>query len=88
MPLSPGSRLGPYEVLSPLGAGGMGSEEVKEIAWKAHRLSSRYRRLVAKGKLHQKAVTAVGRELLGFVWAIGMQVEKEQRVRAARAQAA
>ncbi len=24
MPLSPGSRLGPYEVLSPLGAGGMG----------------------------------------------------------------
>ena len=24
MPLSPGSRLEPYEVLSPLGAGGMG----------------------------------------------------------------
>src|SRR6266849_6956884 len=24
MPLSPGCRLGPYEVLSPLGAGGMG----------------------------------------------------------------
>src|SRR5712691_4951323 len=24
MPISPGSRLGPYEVLSPLGAGGMG----------------------------------------------------------------
>ncbi len=24
MPLSPGSRLGSYEVLSPLGAGGMG----------------------------------------------------------------
>src|SRR5687767_6222722 len=24
MPLTPGSRLGPYEVLSPLGAGGMG----------------------------------------------------------------
>src|SRR5512144_2503456 len=24
MPLSPGSRLGPYEVLSPLGEGGMG----------------------------------------------------------------
>ena len=24
MPLSPGSRLGPYEILSPLGAGGMG----------------------------------------------------------------
>jgi hypothetical protein len=33
---------------------------------------------VAKGKLRQKVVTAVGRELLGFIWAIGMQVEKEQ----------
>jgi transposase len=54
------------------------SEEVKEIAWKAqHRLCSRYRRLTAKGKLRQKVMTAIGRELLGFVWAIGMQVEKE-----------
>jgi serine/threonine protein kinase len=24
LPLSPGSRLGPYEILAPLGAGGMG----------------------------------------------------------------
>ncbi len=55
------------------------SEEVKEIAWKAqHRLSSRYRRLIAKGKLRQKVTTAIGRELLGFIWAIGVQVEKEQ----------
>jgi transposase len=56
------------------------SEEVKEIAWKAqHRLSSRYRRLLAKGKSPQKVVIAVGRELLGFVWAIGIQVAKEQQ---------
>jgi len=56
------------------------SEEVKEIAWKAqHRLSSRYRRLMAKGKIRQKVATAIGRELLGFVWAIGMQVEREQQ---------
>ena len=56
------------------------SEEVKEIAWKAqHRLCSRYRRLTAKGKLRQKVVTAIGRELLGFIWGIGMQVEKEQQ---------
>jgi len=55
------------------------SEEVKEIAWKAqHRLSSRYRKLTAKGKTRQKVVTAVGRELLGFIWAVGVQVEKEQ----------
>ena len=56
------------------------SEEVKEIAWKAqHRLCTRYRRLLAKGKLKQQVTTAVGRELLGFIWAIGVQVEKEQR---------
>jgi transposase len=56
------------------------SEEVKEIAWRAqHRLCSRFRRLVAKGKLRQKVTTAIGRELLGFVWAIGIQVEKEQQ---------
>ena len=56
------------------------SEEVKEVAWKAqHRLNGRYRRLLAKGKLKQQVVTAVGRELLGFIWAIGTQVEREQR---------
>jgi transposase len=60
------------------------SQEIKEIAWKAqHRLFSKYRRLVAKGKLHQKVVIALSRELLGFVWAIGMQVEQERRGRAA-----
>jgi transposase len=65
------------------------SEEIKAIAWKAqHRLYSKFRRLGARNKLHQKAVIAVGRELLGFVWAIGMQVEKEQRARVARGQAA
>jgi hypothetical protein len=25
MPLSPGDKLGPYEILAPIGAGGMGS---------------------------------------------------------------
>jgi len=65
------------------------SEEVKEIAWKAqHRLCAKYRRLVAKGKPHQKAVMAVGRELLGFVWAIGTQIEKEQHAGAGRGCAA
>lgn len=46
------------------------------------------RRLLAKGKLHQKAVVAVGCELLGFVWAIAIQVEKEQRARASHGQVA
>jgi transposase len=62
------------------------SEEVKEIAWRAqHRLSSRYRQLMAKGKPKQKVITAVGREFLGFVWAIGVQVEKEQQQKRRRA---
>lgn len=52
-------------------------EEVKEIAWKAqHRLHNRYRKLVARGKSKQQAITAVARELLGFAWAIGMQMER------------
>lgn len=53
------------------------SEEVKAIAWKAqHRLHGRYRRLIGKGKPKQQVVTAIGRELLGFVWAIGVHVER------------
>lgn len=53
------------------------SEEVKEIAWKAqHRLHGRYRKLHARGKAQQHVVTAVGRELLGFIWAIGVKVEQ------------
>jgi transposase len=58
------------------------NQEVKEIAWKAqHRLHKRYRTLVAAGKEKQKVITAVGRELLGFIWAIGVQVERnDQRV--------
>lgn len=44
---------------------------VRAIADKArHRLSGRYRRLVARGKLPQVAVTAIARESLGFIWAI------------------
>jgi transposase len=52
------------------------SEEVKAIAWKAqHRLHGRYRTLLGRGKCQQQVVTAVGRELLGFIWAIGVAVE-------------
>jgi transposase len=53
---------------------------VKEIAWKAqHRLNARFRHLTAKGKCRQEVVTAVSRELLGFIWAIGVQVETQGR---------
>ena len=57
-------------------------EEIKEIAWKAqHRLHKRYRTLLAAGKDKRKVVTAVGRELLGFIWAIGVQVESNSNHR-------
>jgi transposase len=65
------------------------SEEVKEIAWKAqHRLHSRYNKLLAKGKTKQKVVTAVGRELLGFIWAIGVHVEQAVSASAPKRRAA
>jgi transposase len=49
---------------------------VKEIAWKAqHRLHRRYLRLLSRGKIKQKVITALARELLGFIWEIGMTVE-------------
>jgi transposase len=50
--------------------------EVQAVAWKAqHRLHARYRHLLARGKCKQEVVTAVGRELLGFIWAIGVMAE-------------
>lgn len=58
------------------------SEEVKAVAWKAqHRLHRRYYRLLGRGKGHPQAVTAVARELLGFIWAIGVMTEAATRGR-------
>lgn len=55
------------------------SEPIKAIAWKAqNRLYGRYWRLASRGKPWPQVVTAVARELLGFIWAIGLQVEQEQ----------
>jgi transposase len=54
--------------------------DITAIAWKAqHRLHARFRALTARGKPPQHAVTAVGRELLGFMWAIGTAVHQKQR---------
>jgi transposase len=48
---------------------------VREIAWKAQgRLCGRYRALTRRGKLKTVAVTAVARELAGFIWAINREV--------------
>jgi transposase len=51
------------------------SPAVRQIAWKGQvRLAKRYRELAAKGKPIQVVVTAIARELLAFMWAIGQVV--------------
>lgn len=51
------------------------SEAVRALAWKAQqRLCSRYRRLNARQLHKNKIVTALARELTGFVWAIVREV--------------
>jgi transposase len=58
--------------------------EIKEIAWKAQwRLHTRYKKLSARGKNKNQIVTAVGRELLGFIWAIAVRTEARGKARAA-----
>jgi transposase len=48
---------------------------VREIAWKAqNRLYGRYRALARKGKLKTIIVTAIARELAGFIWAVDRQI--------------
>jgi transposase len=60
------------------------SDEVKEIAWKAqNRLHKRYNKLAAGGKNKNQTVTAVGRELLGFVWDIAVRTERNYQPQAA-----
>ena len=49
-----------------------------DIAWRAQkRLHDRYRTLAAKGKNNNQVITAVGRELLGFIWDIGRTIERQ-----------
>lgn len=48
---------------------------VRDFAWKAQlRLCDRYRRLSATGKRPTVVVTAIAREMCGFIWAIGREV--------------
>jgi len=54
--------------------------ELKRISSDAQqRLCGRYRHLLLCGKNKHVTVTAVGRELLGFVWAIGVTVEQNYK---------
>ena len=48
---------------------------VQEIAWKAQaRLCARYRALARRGKRPTVVVTAIARELSGFIWAVNREV--------------
>jgi transposase len=50
-------------------------EQIRNTAWKAQlRLCKRFRRLIARGKHPNVAVTAIARELVAFMWAIAQQV--------------
>jgi len=52
------------------------SPGVQRLAWRAQkRLHKRLYHLVSKGKRREKAITAVARELAGFVWAVGQEPE-------------
>lgn len=62
------------------------SAAVREISWKAqHRLHSRYTKLALKGKHRNVVIMAVARELLGFIWAIGKEVQRSGAVPATAA---
>jgi len=52
-------------------------QPIQDIAWKAQkRLHRRYRQMTARHKRAQVTVVAVAREMCGFIWAIGQQVQQ------------
>jgi transposase len=54
------------------------SDEAKRIAWKAQqRLHKRFIAMAARGKQRGTIVTALARELLGFMWAIAVHTEAQ-----------
>jgi len=71
-------RFGPA-VRGPLRARHAGLDPaILEIAWRAQkRLHDRYRTLAATGKNKNQIITAIGRELLGFMWDIGRTTERQ-----------
>lgn len=57
------------------------SAQIQAISWKAqNRLHQKFYRLVGRGKPSAKAISAIARELAGFIWAIASEVEKTTRL--------
>ena len=51
-------------------------QTIRDIAWRAQlRLCQRYRRLAAAGKPKVVVITAIAREMVGFIWAIARIVQ-------------
>lgn len=60
------------------------SPSIQSISWKAqNRLHKKYFRLLARGKARGKAMTAIARELAGFIWAVTQEIELESSGRRA-----
>jgi len=57
------------------------SDAAKRISWKAQqRLHKRFIAMAARGKERGKIVTALARELLGFMWAIAVHTESQFKI--------
>jgi len=55
------------------------SKPIRDTAWKAQlRLCARWKRLAARRLPQNKIVTAIARELSGFVWAIARQIDLQR----------
>lgn len=51
------------------------AKPILQVSWQAQlRLCGRYRQMVARGKNKSVVITAIARELAGFIWAIARQV--------------
>jgi len=58
-------------------------QPLQDLSWKAQvRLCKRFRRLTARGKHPNVAVTAIARELIAFMWAIAPEVHAGRQWRA------
>ena len=50
--------------------------KIRDIAWMAQlRLHHIYKKLTGRGKHHNVVITAIARELSGFIWAVARQIE-------------
>jgi transposase len=55
------------------------SQEIQDLAWKTQlRLCGRYRRVRGRGMHLNKVITAIARELMGFLWATAKKVESHR----------